>query len=157
MFRKKKDEYELTRPDTYDGHGRSVQDMINEANGKPFTKNEQVALKILQDTKDRKIDWVVEGNDPKLWRAWYGNYQLFVSVRPSPSWEDLDALDKPDWVKLNNIFELYLYDGNDKIVINNYALPGCIIDELLAELNKQAPIVVKKPADILDGVLGVKL
>jgi hypothetical protein len=50
-----------------------------------------------------------------------------------------------------------LYDGDDKTVINDYALPGCIIDELLAELNKQAPIVVKKPADILDGVLGVKL
>ena len=37
------------------------------------------------------------------------------------------------------------------------SISGCIIDELLAELNKQAPIVAKKPADILDGVLGVKL
>lgn len=157
MF-KKKGKYEVARPDTYDGHGKSVQDMIDEANGRPFTKNEQVALKILKDTKDRKINWKVESEDKmKLWSAFYGKYNLFVSVHPNPSWRNLDETDKPDWVRLRDTFEIYLYEGNDKAIINGMSISGCIIDELLAELNKQAPIVAKKPADILDGVLGVKL
>lgn len=157
MF-KKKGKYELTRPDTYDGHGRSVQDLIDKANGRPFTKNEQVALKILKDTKDQKIKWEVQSEDKmKLWSAPYDKYNLFIFVYPNPSWESLDETDKPDWVRLKNTFEMHLYEGDDKDIISGMSIPGCIIDGLLAELNEQAPIIMKKPTDILDGVLGVKL
>ena len=157
MFRKK-GKYELARPDTYDGHGRSVQDLIDETNGRLFTKNEQVALKILQDTKDRKIKWEGQSEDKmKLWSAFYGKYNLFIFVYPNPSWESLDETNKPDWVRLKNTFEIYLCEGDDKAIINGMSIPGCIIDELLAELNKQVSIIMKKPTDILDGVLGVKL
>lgn len=156
MFRKKV-KNELTRPDTYDGHGRSVQDMIDELNGRPFTKNEQVALKILQDTKDRKIKWEVQSEDNmKLWSAFYGKYNLFIIIYPNTSWENLDETDKPDWVRLKNTFEIYLCEGDDKDIISGMSISGCIIDELLAELNEQAPIIMKNQ-DIIDGVLGVKL
>lgn len=153
LFKKEKTKpksSEISHPETFSGDGRSLQEWVDDPERGRFNKPELTVLKIIRETKSGKIKWEPESDDNELWRAHYKKLQLFVSVRPDPTYKkELFG----DWVFYSKKFELTIFDdGDNKAIINKYSICGYIIDELLSELRKN-PCKKKIEDEIFDKVL----
>lgn len=129
----------LSHPETFDGDGQTLQQLIDNPNRGEFNNLEKLAIKIIEKTKNGEITWEPISDLGEFDEGWgctdCKDFTITVFVEKDPSFSG--QVWKIEWEYFKTNFYCTIKKGEEEIEINKYSVAGAIIDEFLAELRKK--------------------